>query len=643
MTAQTALPSSQFDVAKEWMTSDVHVIKELELHVDGGSGCRAMCHVKTNRKEKKIISIGGEEGIEEGVDLVKLIVWQALRQISDRGEPSQVDRNMEERDPSAIHIMQMVVGSKSPRFQMVFLKSLLMHHFEKGEPNAAPIHLHFLTDKATRFIVEGILESWRLNKIRLTFYPAEPIQVATMKMYLPEILNSTVAKVSGQVLEATDASLTSYCKHPLKNILRDLITERVLLLDSDAVFMTDVAELWRHFDQFGKYQFLGMAIEQAAMPFDFTRFGGEKRSFGYNAGIMMWYMQRLTQTKWDAIWQPTLKRAMVVYTWLPAAEQTLINAVILDNPDIFYALPCTWNLQMYEAGHSEDCLTTWNRPPGDNIPEPKLLHADRQQQQQPLVTLQNVRSHFHFADVSHIWNTGDGTRIGSFITTSEITIISVNICFAALVVDITKRYIAIRSQYHRQNGYQFRHRPIEAPVFDFRGVMNRLHPHGQVVSATKLCQSRWQVFTPWCDDSKHFLFTLDHRIHPLYFQRIQGSCSKVNGFISVAVHATDEEAHNLLVRIDSSIELKDRSNILYHIVYRNSSFHESAALHNTAVVYAPTRRVLLIPHAGVNVAELNRVVKANLLSKALVVSATRDCVLILLLETGIALLVSSGG
>ncbi|CDS40123.1 Glycosyl transferase family 8 [Echinococcus multilocularis] len=515
---------------------------------------------------------------------------------------SQVDRNMEERDPSAIHIMQMVVGSKSPRFQMVFLKSLLMHHFEKGEPNAAPIHLHFLTDKATRFIVEGILESWRLNKIRLTFYPAEPIQakigwmrskhsatkVATMKMYLPEILNSTVAKV--------------------------------LLLDSDAVFMTDVAELWRHFDQFGKYQFLGMAIEQAAMPFDFTRFGGEKRSFGYNAGIMMWYMQRLTQTKWDAIWQPTLKRAMVVYTWLPAAEQTLINAVILDNPDIFYALPCTWNLQMYEAGHSEDCLTTWNRPPGDNIPEPKLLHADR---------VDKLETHFWLKESKEL---------------------------AKNMVDITKRYIAIRSQYHRQNGYQFRHRPIEAPVFDFRGVMNRLHPHGQVVSATKLCQSRWQVFTPWCDDSKHFLFTLDHRIHPLYvsqdhsklvensnhvtlavaldinnFSEFRDLAAKWNGFISVAVHATDEEAHNLLVRIDSSIELKDRSNILYHIVYRNSSFHESAALHNTAVVYAPTRRVLLIPHAGVNVAELNRVVKANLAGErpadtvVMVDGANNDC------------------
>ena len=57
--------------------------------------------------------------------------------------------------------------------------------------------------------------------------------------------------------------------------------------------------------------------------------------------------------------------------------KTLINAVILENPKILYALPCTWNLQMYERGHSEYCQSTWNRPAGVNISEPQLLHADR--------------------------------------------------------------------------------------------------------------------------------------------------------------------------------------------------------------------------------------------------------------------------
>ncbi|VDK23231.1 unnamed protein product [Taenia asiatica] len=464
---------------------------------------------------------------------------------------SQVDENMKNLDSSAIHIMQMVVGSNAPRFQIVFLKSLFLHHFEKGKPNPAPIHLHFLTDNATRVIIEGILESWRLNHIRHTFYPAEPIQV--------------------------------------------------LLLDSDTVFMTDVVELWQHFDRFGKSQILGMAKEQAIVRFDFTRFGSNKRSFGYNAGVMMWYMQRLTQTKWDSIWQPTFKLALKVYNLLPAAEQTLINAVTVQNPDILYPLPCTWNLQMYERVNSEDCLSTWNRPPGDGISEPKLLHADR---------FDKLETQFYLEENHEL---------------------------AKNVVDITNRYIAIRSQYHMKNGYQFRYQPIEAPVFDFRKVMSRLHPDGQVMSPTKLCLSKWQIFSPWCDNSKQFVFTIDHRLHPLYVSQdhkklMENSCNVTlavsldinnfdkfrslsthwNGFISAAVYATDQEAHTLLIKIDSSTELKNRSDIFYHVVYRNSSFPESVALHNTAVVYSQTRRVLLISHLDVNIADLNAVVRMNL-------------------------------
>lgn len=78
-------------------------------------------------------------------------------------------------DPGAIHIMQMVLGPKSARFEITFLKSLLATHF-KSE-NATPIHLHFLTDAATQFILDGIISSWQIDRIKTTFYPSEPIQV----------------------------------------------------------------------------------------------------------------------------------------------------------------------------------------------------------------------------------------------------------------------------------------------------------------------------------------------------------------------------------------------------------------------------------------------------------------------------------
>ncbi|VUZ39594.1 unnamed protein product [Hymenolepis diminuta] len=118
----------------------------------------------------------------------------------------------------------------------IFLKSLIWHHFEEGGENAAPIHLHLLADSATKYILEGILASWRINKLRFTFYAAEPFQaisgwlrshhpatkISTMKMYAPAILNYTVSKI--------------------------------IMMDTDCLFMTDITRLWDHFNNFRSLQ-----------------------------------------------------------------------------------------------------------------------------------------------------------------------------------------------------------------------------------------------------------------------------------------------------------------------------------------------------------------------------------------------------
>lgn len=71
--------------------------------------------------------------------------------------------------------MQIVLGSRSARSETIFLKSLFLNHF--GNENALPIHLHFLTDAASLFILDGILTSWGIEKVRTTFYSVEEYQV----------------------------------------------------------------------------------------------------------------------------------------------------------------------------------------------------------------------------------------------------------------------------------------------------------------------------------------------------------------------------------------------------------------------------------------------------------------------------------
>ncbi len=89
-----------------------------------------------------------------------------------------VDNNLKEVDPTAIHIMQVIIGPGPCRLFTLFLKSLVFHHFKAGSTDAAPLHLHLVTDNTTRVILEGILGSWRIPHLKYTMYPFEPIAVS---------------------------------------------------------------------------------------------------------------------------------------------------------------------------------------------------------------------------------------------------------------------------------------------------------------------------------------------------------------------------------------------------------------------------------------------------------------------------------
>ncbi|KAM7540719.1 hypothetical protein Aperf_G00000031588 [Anoplocephala perfoliata] len=532
---------------------------------------------------------------------------------------------MQEINPGAINIMQMVIGSKSPRFQTTFLKSLFAHHFNDRRANAAPIHLHLLTDAATRVILEAAISSWQIDNLRTTFYAAEPIQskitwmtsshpaasVATMKMYLPEILKSRVPQV--------------------------------LLLDSDIILLEDIVKLWNHFKSFDKYQFLGMALEQAPMYFNFKKIRGRRVDFGYNAGIMLWDLQKLTQKKWNAIWQPTFNRVRRISPYFIAAEQTLLNAVIVENPAIFYAIPCTWNVQMYEMGTPEVCKCTWNYPSDKDLPRPQLLHADKWDKRE-----------MEFKNNDSKWDEAD----------------------------ITQRYIIIRSQYHLMDGYQFRTKSSDFEAFDIRKVgcirylesmlwpwltlnlyfdqvMEELHPGGKVITPSSLCQTNLREFKIWCRSGKTMSFTIQHRIHPLYissdykkvtkntngvtlalgltfsqFTKLEEVAKAWKGPISAAIEASDLQAHRLLSLIDASHILGGRSNVFYHIVFQNLDLPATIALHNTAVTYSSTKNVLFLPSLDENIRRVGELVERimaenlpnftlqNLEQRAAIVSST---------------------
>ncbi|VUZ39418.1 unnamed protein product [Hymenolepis diminuta] len=478
---------------------------------------------------------------------------------------------MNDTDPQAIHVMQTVMSSGTVRFHVIFLKSLILHHFERGGPNAAPIHLHLLTDKASGYILEGILGSWRINKLRYTFYSAEPYyarvswmksnhysgKVSTMKLYIPEILNSTVSKV--------------------------------ILFDTDCLFMTDIVHLWNHFDHFKPLQFLGMAPEPFNVYYDLTEFGGGKQSFSYNGGVIMWNLQRLTMKKWEALYKPAYERALKVFTRLTAAEQTLMTVVIMENPEILYRLSCHWNFQLYEGVIPEECPSTWNRPPAPDLLDPLILHGDRYDKRELDFSLNEPKTLANHVD------------------------------------DLWHHYIVIRSRIIQLDGYAFRHEPLEAPQFSFLRHLEDLHPGGRIINEASLCQSNRASFTKYCNSTEGLNFVTNHRIHPLFYSsdynvttnpvkgtalvvalnvtdmlKLENLANMWKGWMSVAFHGTDRETISLLTFISRSKKIKSRKNILIHYVYKSEAYPESVTLHNVASLYSPTQSVLALLHNEVS-------------------------------------------
>ena len=50
---------------------------------------------------------------------------------------------------------------------------------------------------------------------------------------------------------------------------------------------------------------------------------------------------------------------------------------------------------------------------------------------------------------------------------------------------------------------------------------------------------------------------------------LENAAEQWDGYISVAVHANDQQAHHLLNRVEKSPILNKRRNIFYHVVFQN--------------------------------------------------------------------------
>jgi lipopolysaccharide biosynthesis glycosyltransferase len=252
--------------------------------------------------------------------------------------------------PEPVHIAMVVVGVNATRSTVVVLKSLLAQR-------SMPLELHFLSDAVSEARLAQVLQSWRLEAVRVHYYDVQRFTASVA--WVPTLHASGVfglAKlVYAQALEGV---------------------ERVIALDTDLVLTRDLGTLWAHFASFRPQHLMAVAPQQSGWylhEMEDSR-GGEHlvwpaRGRGLNSGVMLLHLARMRSQGWDALWPPLTQAQLRIAGKTTLADQDVFNLVHVHRPEVVYILPCWWNIQLHAHTTAASCLAAnapgilhWNSP-----------------------------------------------------------------------------------------------------------------------------------------------------------------------------------------------------------------------------------------------------------------------------------------
>ncbi|XP_017447208.1 xylosyl- and glucuronyltransferase LARGE2 isoform X6 [Rattus norvegicus] len=212
-----------------------------------------------------------------------------------------------------LHVAIVCAGYNSSREIITLMKSVLFYRKN-------PLHLHLITDAVARNILETLFRTWMVPAVVVSFYDAEEL-----KPLVSWIPNKHYSGLYGLM------------KLVLPSVL-PLSLARVIVLDTDVTFSSDIMELWA--------------------------------LFGHFSGVILLWLDRLQQIGWEQMWKLTAKRELLTLTATSLADQDIFNAVIKEHPELVHPLPCVWNVQLSDHTLAERCyleaadlkVIHWNSP-----------------------------------------------------------------------------------------------------------------------------------------------------------------------------------------------------------------------------------------------------------------------------------------
>ena len=422
-----------------------------------------------------------------------------------------------------IDIAIVCAGHSAARDVVTLIKSILFYRRN-------PLHFHFVSDGTAQHILNTIFNTWKLPAVQASFYPAD--------MYTADLMWIPNKHYSG---------VYGLMKLILPSVLPEKL-QKVLVLDTDIIFASDIAELWALFRKFNtKEQSIGLVENQS--DWYLGKIWKNHRPWpalgrGYNTGVILLDLHRLRVSNWSQTWKLIAENELMTMLSTPLADQDIFNAVIKQHPGLLLKLPCQWNVQLSEHTKSEECYI--------DASDLKIIH----------------------------WN----SPLKQHVNNKHIEFFR-NLYLTFLLYDgnLLKREVFGCERFSTFNDtYESKLRSLDETDECYEFQRERLY-----VYRTHLFYVEF-VYKPLIDD-----VTLVGQLGVDRLQALESLSTHWEGPISVAVYISDTESHKFLEFITASEVLSQRKNIAYHVVFREGNFYPVNYLRNVAMSQVSTAYMFL--------------------------------------------------
>lgn len=148
-------------------------------------------------------------------------------------------------------------------------------------------------------------------------------------------------------------------------------TDSIIYLDTDALVLSDITDLWSIFKRFDEWQIFACANEtDVYVSSNWYQRNSVRFPFygvsGFNSGVLLMNLTRMRDFRF-------VDKATLVYeqyghvTFL--VDQDILNILAFFHPEITYSLDCAWNFRTIHCGREFICAEAARTGP-------KLLHGN---------------------------------------------------------------------------------------------------------------------------------------------------------------------------------------------------------------------------------------------------------------------------